>query len=179
VFRPDVALIAFAHEKQDAKTNRSTWSIYMVEPDKLYTQNNLPKEIGSGFTTIGRLSWFPDNRRLLLWTPAGKSPLQILDTQTGQTTDIPLDKLLGLYQPHNILSKIADPTLNPSGTKFVFAGYVNTSTTSQGGWFLFTCNVDGSNLKQLTAPLSIKPELYRFSNSGKTTASKIGWATGE
>jgi Tol biopolymer transport system component len=179
VFRLDDRVIAFAHRKLIQSSNKGPWAVYTVEPNKVDTKNTSPRLVADGFASIQRLSWFPDNRHLLVCTGEERNNLKVVDVETGHISDLVLAPMLDPGLGHAPILRVADVVLDRTGTKLAFSGYSNTGENGSPGWFIYNCNLNGTDLKRVTPSYDVRPSLYRFPQTGTTQATKVGWASGE
>jgi len=163
-FAPTGDMVFFAHCPPGR--GWKLWAIMRVGVAAPYWDNAPPEMLVSGFGPIGRLSFFPDGRRLLVWHEGG---LEVVDVAAKTRQPLALPELHDPDLPQGPPLKLRDPAVSPDGRRLAFSGYRDAGEGKQGtGWYIYVCNLDGSELRRVT-PLSNDPvEPYVFPESGKT-----------
>lgn len=165
-FSPGGGRVYFAHCDPGTPPKGEAWSVYRVPPGKQYWENTPPELVVGGFGAIGRLSFFPDGR-LLVWHDKG---LDVVGVEAKTKTPLGLPELREPELPADRPAlKLRDPAVSPDGKKLAFSGYRDSGDPQKGtGWYIYTCNLDGSDVKRVT-PLADDPvEPYVFPGTGKT-----------
>ncbi|MBP8955130.1 MAG: PD40 domain-containing protein [Armatimonadetes bacterium] len=159
----DGQVVYFAGTPPRGHTEAAIWRTSATNSGQERTP---PEKLVDGFGTIRRMSLFPDGR-LLVWHADG---LDIVDPEAK--TKEPLD-LPPLHDPElpddRPALKLRDPAVSPDGQMLAFSGYRDSGDPERGtGWYIYTCNLDGSDVKRIT-PLEDDPvEPYVFPETGKT-----------
>jgi len=152
-----------AHEEGGAEA--SVWSLFRVRADAPH-QNTAVEEVLAGFGRVGRMSFFPDGRRLLVWHEGG---LDVVDVEARTREPLGLPDLLDPDLLDGPPLKIQDPVVSPDGACLAFSGYRDAEASDKlSGWYIYVCDLDGSNLERIT-PLEDDPvDFYVFPESGKS-----------
>lgn len=141
-------------------------ALYRVLPGRQYWENP-PELILGKLGGVKRLSFFPDGRRLLV---SHGDKLDVVDVEAKTRTPLGLPALHDPELPADCPAlRLRDPAVSPDGTRLAFSGYIDSGDPEHGtGWFIYTCRLDGSELKRIT-PLEDAPvEPYVFPETGKT-----------
>lgn len=166
VFASKGDTVFFAYAEGLAMSPMSeNWSIRIAVPPRNEVRGET-QLVADGFGRIERMTIFPDGR-LLVWHEGG---LDVVDpeTKTKEPLDLPplRDPELPAARP---ALKLRDPAVSPDGKLLAFSGYRDSGDPEHGtGWYIYTCNLDGSDVKRIT-PLEDDPvEPYVFPETGKT-----------
>lgn len=130
---PDATKMAFIHE---TATGPQEYDVMVANSD-----GSKPHVVYRKSEYIDRISWFPDNDRILIQQDAFDGISILYIARTSKRTAIPLR-----FSPYHPASHGSDAVISPDGTKIAFSA---TPEESDGD-YIFTCNLDGSNLKQVT-----------------------------
>jgi len=165
VFGPKGTWLAFVAEQYD-EPMKPKYSVCVIELD----DDGLPA--GSARTIIHdipqptSLSAFPDGARLLVCHDGG---LDILDVDTGEKSAVHWPELRDpeLLQGQPLI--IRGAVLCPDGDRVAFSGLRwSGEPEDPAGWYIYVCNLDGSELQRVT-PLEDEPvPPYVFPETGKT-----------
>ena len=170
VFLGDGTRVCFAHVEhvthQHGEEDLAATSLQVVDAAKSYWANDPSDEIVGGFVNVRRLSVFPDGIRVLV---ADDSGLWIVDVDTRTRTALSLPELHDPDLPDGPPLTIREPVVSPDGNRFAFSGYRDAGDGEEGtGWYIYVCNLDGSDLRRVT-PLEDEPvPPYVFPESGKS-----------
>ena len=140
--------------------------IYRVRPDRWYDDGNPPPEkLADVPGVVGRLSAFPDNRRLLVWHSKG---LDVLDVETRKLTPLGLPELHDPDLPEGKPLVVQEPAVSPDGQQIAFSA-VRWSGKPEDpcGQYIYVCNLDGSGLKRITPLEDVVVPPYIFPATGK------------
>jgi len=179
VFSPEGNWIAFAHQEgppsSDSLTPDKSWSIYRVQPDISYRSKEYepPQRIIEGLPQPERLGWFPDGKRLLMSYTGNdyemKNPPDIVDVENKTRHPLELVALRDPDLPQGQPLIVREPVVSPDGKKIAFRALRwSGNPKDDGAIYIYTCNIDGSDLKRITPPISQPPELYQFRQPGIT-----------
>ncbi|MBP8954347.1 MAG: PD40 domain-containing protein [Armatimonadetes bacterium] len=160
--------VLFAHwlPRPAAASELPNWEVLRVDLAERGPAVPAPERVIGGLGEVSRMSRFPDGR-LLVWHGGG---LDIVDPEakTKEPLDLPplRDPELPAARP---ALKLRDPAVSPDGKLLAFSGYRDSGDPEHGtGWYIYTCNLDGSDVKRIT-PLEDDPvEPYVFPETGKT-----------
>ncbi len=127
---------------------------------------------------VTRISWFPDNQRLLLSTDNKINPIFICDLKLKRLFP---SKLTALHDSESLNSKIVqikDAAVDITGKKIAFSGLLVTGKGVISGSYIYTCDVDGSHVRRLTPLTSLSEKIYKFSPNNTIYSPIVKWATG-
>ena len=134
VCSPDGTKIAFAHESLTTDTN--DLMVSAIDGTNCHV-------VMSNINSIDRISWFPDNDRILVqlgtFDTADNCRLRIARVSTN--TSQPL-----IFTSDNPIWYCSNAVTSPNGMKIAFSSVSSVG----GGGSIYTCNLDGSNLLQVT-----------------------------
>ncbi|MEX2206577.1 MAG: hypothetical protein WEF50_10165 [Myxococcota bacterium] len=137
------------------------WQVWIANAD-----GSGARQLTRSPTEKARVSWFPDGRELLVDTQEGE--LLRVDAQTGFETAIPLP-----------VAGMLDAVLSPDGRQIAFSLTQSDSPDANEIW---VCDLDGSNLRQLTNRAGLQHEpawdptgvrIYYLSNLGPSGSHDI------
>lgn len=182
VFIPNGKSIVFAHEDLTSKSTEEpttqtgrNWTLCLVKPNKSYKTKDYepPQEIIDGLSMPERLSFFPDGKRVLISYSdneyAMKNPPEIVDVEakTRKPLNLPI-----LHDPDLAKSQpliVREPAIDPSGAKIAFRALRwSGNPKDDGAICIYTCNLDGSDLKRITPPTAQPLEPYKYPQPGIT-----------
>jgi hypothetical protein len=166
-FHPREPWLVYVHESV-TEDEESRCDLYRVEAGKPYWENEPPRKIVEDLPEPGRLSWFPDGQRLLVWHEKG---LEIVDVAAPKRTPLALPPLHDPDFPEGPSLELHDVVIDPTGTKLTFSGLRwSGRSPDDAGWYLYVCALDGSGLQRITPVEDEVVPLYQFPQTGKTAA---------
>ncbi len=163
-FSADGAWLFFAHRSPIDTTPGA--ALYRVRPDRWYDDGNPPPEkLADVPGVVGRLSAFPDNRRLLVWHSKG---LDVLDVETRKLTPLGLPELHDPDLPDGKPLVVQEPAVSPDGQQIAFSAVRwSGKPEDPSGQYIYVCNLDGSGLKRITPLEDVVVPPYIFPATGK------------
>jgi hypothetical protein len=115
---------------------------------------------------IQRLTWFPDGRRILVYHSKG---VHVVKVKENQIEELLLPPLHDPDLPSGRPLLLKDVTLDATGLWLVFSGFRwSGDLKDPGGWYIYRCRLDGSEIQRLT-PIEDKPVApYVFPRTGQS-----------
>ncbi|MFW5867867.1 MAG: hypothetical protein ACOCX2_08630 [Armatimonadota bacterium] len=164
VFSPDGSKVFFDHRLRREDGSEAS-SIRVARSDVPYWDVPAPEIVLGEVPRVNGLSGFPDGRLLV----SHAEGLGILDPPARQLTPLELGELHDPDLPNGQPLEVRDPVVSPDGTKLAFSGLRwSGDPEDAAGWYIYVCNLDGSNLRRVT-PLEDEPvPPYVFPETGKT-----------
>jgi hypothetical protein len=158
-FSPDGEWVYYVHSEG------GPWSLCRVRADVPH-HNSEVETLLEGFGKVGRMSFFPDGQRLLVWHEGG---LDVVDVEAHTKEPLGLPALHDPDLPGGPELKLQDPVVSPDGTQLAFSGYRDgEGADGYSGWYIYVCGIDGSNVERVT-PLEDDPiDFYVFPKSGRS-----------
>jgi hypothetical protein len=162
---PDGNRMAFSHWLPNSG-GLVRGAVWRFDATPTSPQHIRPEVVLSGLGMIRRMSFFPDGR-LLVWHDKG---LDVVDAEAKTRTPLGLPELRDPELPADRPAlKLRDPAVSPDGKKLAFSGYRDSGDPQNGtGWYIYTCNLDGSDVKRVTPLADDRVEPYVFPQTGKT-----------
>ncbi len=163
-FSPAEDTVFFAHCPPGGGSHE--WEVMRVPVGAPYWDNRPAERVMGGFGEIGRLSFFPDGRQLVVWHRHG---LDVVDVEAKTRKPLPLPALEDPDLPGGPALSMRDPTVSPDGTKLAFSGYRDAGDEAEGtGWYIYVCNIDGSEVRRVTPLRNDAVPPYIFPESGRS-----------
>lgn len=133
VCSPDGTKLLFLHKSPTGAINVMVANADGSNPHVVFSHNR----------EIDRLSWFPDNDRILIQLedidPDDGCILRIVRESTRIVTPL-------VFSSNHQIWKCTDAVISPDGKKIAFSA----TPSGSDGDCIYICNLDGSNLKQVT-----------------------------
>ena len=168
-YSPSGEWIYFAHREQNSFASTATefpkknssqipdknWSIRRVRTN---SNSEAPEVVIAQLEEPERLSFFPDGKRIFVSFGPGikrysikPSDMGIVDVEKKvltpfqlNTANDPLNKYSSLLNPQAV-------ALSPDGKQLAFSALIWSAIEDDLAWFcIYTCDLDGSNLKRIT-----------------------------
>lgn len=146
---------------------RQLHSVQVVYLDGSGAPIDGPKRVADHIVAPLSVSAFPAGGRVLVCHEDG---LEQLSVTTGVRSALPWKNAPSLVAPaEEPLLRVRDACLSPQGDQVAFSGLRwSQEPEDPAGWYIYVCNLDGSQLRRVT-PLEDTPvEPYVFPESGKT-----------
>jgi Tol biopolymer transport system component len=179
VFSPDNQWIVFAH--QEAISNSTgvatgqNWAIYRVRTDKSYSQAGYekPEKITGNLPEPERISWFPDGKQILVSYARNeyemKNPPNIVNVENKSVQLLKLPVLNDPDFPTTRSLIMLEPQVSPDGKQIAFCALRwSGDAKDEGAICIYTCNLDGSNLKRITPAQGVPLKPYQYPQPGIT-----------
>ncbi len=175
VWTPDDKNILFAHQESDS-SGAGAWSMYRVRSDlsRLAKDYEPPKQIVAGLLAEPeRLSLFPDGLRVLISYSGNdyglKHPPQVLDIAAKSLRSLRWPVLHDPDLPKGQPLIPRELVVSPDGQRVAFSAQRwSGNTRDEGAVCLYTCKLDGSDLKRATSPASTSPQVHQYPQPGIT-----------
>lgn len=189
---PDGKWLAFSYKKvdpaktvADTKENAKEWSIGVVklEPQKDGVKPPEPIVLATQLPSVERISWFPDSKKFVV---------SYQSSAVGRKNEFARQPDVVTVAPKRIsplqLPILHDPNLptgyklipnevavSPSGKKLSFCAMVWSGNPKDDAVrCIFTCNLDGSELKRLTPAKSVQLQPLTFPEKGLNALNAWG-----
>ncbi|MCE5217865.1 hypothetical protein LLH03_12645, partial [bacterium] len=171
IFAPGDACIYFAHAAPGKEAEKASWEILrarVTDGPALAP----PEPVVTGLGCVGRMSFFPNGRRLLVWHG---DKLDVVDVEARTRTPLDLPALHDPDLPADCPALwLRDPAVSPDGTRLAFSGYRDSGDPEHGtGFHIYLCRFDGSDLKRLTPLVDVPVEPYVYPQTGKTALDVV------
>lgn len=188
IFSPDGQFVAFVHleesnEATSGKQDGATWwgpFVAKAAETPEGQKPEAPRKIIGGLPLIERISYFPDGRRLLISYAgnggAGSDDIfglkrwpEILDIENKTLKPLNLPILHDPDLPKGKPLIVRQPVLNSNGTKIAFSALRwSGDPKDDAAICIYTCNIDGSDLKRITPPTAQLLVPYQYPQPGIT-----------
>jgi len=169
VFSPDGKSVAFMHfeePKNSKESDETEWAIYLAKSAETPEgkKPEKPRKIISKLPLIERMSFFPEGKRMLISYSGNEGTNSedifglkrwpdILDLESKTIKPLNLPILHDPDLPQGKPLVVREPILNPGGTKIAFSALRwSGDPKDDGAICIYTCNLDGSDLKRITPP---------------------------
>jgi hypothetical protein len=147
-------------------------SLYRVRAHLRYHENDEPTLVAGPFGSVGRASWFLDGQRLLLSCADG---LHVVNVGDRSVAPLDLPELRDPDLPQGEPLALRDAVLSPDGGKLAFsARRWSGHHEDPAATCVYTCKLDGSDLKRLTPPHEVVVPVYEFPETG-LSALDLPW----
>ncbi|MEN6346938.1 MAG: hypothetical protein ABFE16_16665, partial [Armatimonadia bacterium] len=121
--------VAFAHSTYEEGEGRNCqlWAFSLRKPD---LEGAKPELVVGNLESVGRLSFFPDGRRLLV---SHGDKLDVVDVEAKTRTPLNLPALHDPDLPAGCPAlRLRDPAVSPDGTRLAFSGYRDSGDPEHG-----------------------------------------------
>lgn len=183
---PDSKWIAFSQRDEESYESPNPMlehnaSIYVVRLTGKGKETGTPIKIVGRLPFVKRLSWFPDNQRLLVCyddTNNGEDVMStakiarwpdVLDIRTKKLIPLNLPALLDPDLPEGRQLAFSDAVLDLTGTRIAFSALRwSGNPKDDAAYCIYTCKLHGSDLKRITPPTAQPMLPWRYPQHGVT-----------
>ena len=191
-FSLDGKRIVFAHQNHQVALDKNKeageteygpvqpWSLYIVKLKEGRPVPETMRKIVENLPEIERISWFPDNQRILISYKAQDSLLayietryaptpEIIDLETGKRSLLLLNNLRDNSAPSSPVIIPRDMVVNQKGDTVAFSGLFWSGKEEEDAMIcIYTCRLDGTELKRIT-PVDKQPlKSWEYKTPGVT-----------
>jgi len=164
-YAPDGSWLAFT-AREYIGPGSAIDTVCLVRMDETEQPAAEPQLIVTGLPALSSLSVFPDAQRLLVCHERG---LEVIDLDSRTKFPLKWPSLRDPDLPGDYGVVVREAALSPDGARIAFSGLRwSGNVQDPAGWYIYVCDLDGSNLQRLT-PLEDDPvPPYVFPETGKT-----------